>query len=182
LEECYDDEDRKALCNGAVQREIGRIQAKINNLIELYTEGEVSKADYRARRDRLNNELSEAKSKLEEVNEEKAENAPDKRSEIEMIRKTLRKRIKLEDNIVSKEIVDAFIGRVIIQRNRNYTWYINMSGIDDDRIDKYIKEHEPVFKYEREFTFEQAKAWRLQNGDFLRKSQWTDVTAEIIII
>lgn len=182
LEECYTNEERKSLCNGATQREIGRIKAKINNLVELYTEGEISKEEYRNRRDRFNQELMDAQERLRENEVEQQENIPDKFKDINLIRNTLRKSIKLEDNIVSKEIVDAFIARVIIQRDGHYVWYINMSGVDEDRVDECIKTQEPIFRYEREFTFAEAEEWRHKNGDFLRKSQWKNVLSEVIII
>ena len=182
LEKCYEDQDRQAINNGAAQREIGRIQAKINNLVDLYTDGEISKEDYRVKRERLNSELTKAKEKLVTVVEEKKNMRPDKNEFLEIVRKQLRKRVSLEENIPAKEIIDTFIGRVIIQKDRNYTVYINMSGVDDDRMTEHIRETEPVLKYEREFTFEEAKAWRREDGEMLRKSQWVDITVEVIII
>lgn len=67
FDQCYEANSHAEIDNQALRLEIGRIKSKINNLVELCTEGDITKEDYRMKRDKLNQQLNAIEKKLEEA-------------------------------------------------------------------------------------------------------------------
>jgi len=63
IETCYQEQYRADADKHAIKREIGKVQAKISNLVDMRTEGDITKEEYRKRRDKLNEEMNQLQKK-----------------------------------------------------------------------------------------------------------------------
>lgn len=175
IEKCYSDKpvehDLKA-----INREIYKLKQKVNNLIDMRADGDIDKEEYRRRRSFLDAQINELEDKKANVEDEII--PVDTKNAIDEIRNTLKQTFNIEGPILEDDFVRGFVSRVIVLDKNKFRWIINLSG----------KEYDPEVDDSSEIqlikvlTFEQARAWRLSNGDYIRNRQWQDLEIDIRII
>ncbi len=175
IEKCYDskpaDHDIKA-----ADREIYKVKTKITNLVDMRTDGDISKEEYRRRRNIYDDQIMQLEAKRKHIEEEMV--PEENKVNLQAIEKSLKKTINLEGPIIKEEYVRQFVPRVQVISKYEYKWIINLSG----------KEYEPgvddesEIKMTKSLTFAEARAWRLRNGDYIRNRQWQDLEMDIRII
>ena len=103
--------------------------------------------EYRNRRKRLNDELANYESKINEHNtaeEMTAENGLNWNK----IYATLEKVIDITGAKVDNRFVEKFIARIVPQGNNRFTWYVNLSDVETKNIDIAVegrKNHATVY-------------------------------------
>ena len=147
LEKCYQADTDKQTENVAIQKKIDKLKLKIDTLIEMRSEGDISIEEYRNRRKRLNDELANYESKINEHNtaeEMRAENGLNWNK----IYATLEKVIDITGAKVDNRFVEKFIARIVPQGNNRFTWYVNLSDVETKNIDIAVegrKNHATVY-------------------------------------
>ena len=137
FEQCYEINSHAEIDNQALSLEIGRIKSKINNLVDLRTEGDISKEDYRVKRDKLNLQLETAEMKLKEArgNKKSEVTIPD----TEAIRKAISEAISFDGPLAPDEVIDKFVAKVIALGDNRFQWYLNLSGKDYRGVEALVE-------------------------------------------
>ncbi len=175
IEKCYSDKpvehDLKA-----INREIYKLKQKVNNLIDMRADGDIDKEEYRRRRSFLDAQINELEDKKANVEDEII--PVDTKNAIDEIRNTLKQTFNIEGPILEDDFVRCFVSRVIVLDKNKFRWIINLSGKEyDPEVDDSSE-----IQLTKVLTFEQARAWRLSNGDYIRNRQWQDLEIDIRII
>lgn len=175
IENCYQERCTLEVDNQAIKREIGKVQAKISNLVDMRTDGDITKEEYRARRDKLNEELTKLQEKL---HIKSLSNEPELPLDIFAIRETLSEILSFKGPYVSHDIIERFVSRIQVTGVDKFKWIINLSGKEFDEDEDMDSE----IKIVKVLPFEDAKAWRKSCGDYVRNRQWNDIEVDIRII
>lgn len=175
IEQCYMEKLPEEIDKKALEREIGKIQAKISTLVDMRTEGEITKDEYRTKRDKLNEEVAGLQTRLSliETNVSVATGGPD----FDAIKKGLETVLDVKGSYINEELIDKYVSRIIVESDNKFRWIINLSGkkFEESDLDSEISIIQIL-------PFEDAKAWRKATGDYLRCRQWQDIEVDIRII
>ena len=175
IETCYQEQYRADADKHAIKREIGKVQAKISNLVDMRTEGDITKEEYRKRRDKLNEEMNQLQQKM---NIKTVPTEPELPLDINAIRETLSEMLSFKSAYVDHEIIERFVSRIKVIGYDKYKWIINLSGKEFDEA----KDMDSEIQITRVLSFEEARAWRKLSGDYVRNRQWNDIEVDIRII
>ena len=176
LEQCYQDKAKKLSGAEAIEQDIKKLQEKIGNLIDLRTEGEITKDEYRSRRHAIENEIEKLQVKLKET--ETVEADEEEVASIRDIKKALEQAIEIKGAYVDPELIDSMVLRVIVPDPEHFIWYINVSGRDidpDDLPETYVSKNYVI-------DFKTGELWRKKCGDYLRVKQWSDLNMELRLV
>jgi hypothetical protein len=133
IRENYSADKPVAIDRSAIHAQIARIEGRIANLVDMRTEGDISKEEYRSRRSKLENELESAKA-------EAAENAiiPSVPQEFKLrwkeIERTLNQAVDFSGEKVSEAVIDKFIRRVTPLGNNRYAFHLNLDNNITERL------------------------------------------------
>ena len=138
LKQCYQEEGSQQHEDIAIKRKIEKIKQKMNNLIDLRTEGDISLSDFRERKKILESELQECEEELrQQLQPEK------KKSKNELdwdaIKKTLNEAIDFSSSKIEDALVERFIAKIIPQGDNKFTWFVNLSGQTQESIDMIVE-------------------------------------------
>ncbi len=115
------------LDHSAIRAKIIQKEEQIATLIDLLMDGDISKEEYKIRRNKLEAELQTAKAMLENKNETKP--IPDEEklrwNEIE---KTLNQLIDFSGESMDEDILNKFIHRITPLGNNRYAFYLNLDN------------------------------------------------------
>lgn len=117
----------------AIQKKINKLKGKINNLIDMRADGDISTEEYRERRKRLGEELSEYERELGEKRVS-SEIKPEEGLYWDEIKATLQKVIDISSSTVDNELVDKFIAKIVPMGNNHYKWFVNLSNLKSEEI------------------------------------------------
>lgn len=137
FDQCYEVNSHAEIDNQALRLEIGRIKSKINNLVELRTEGDITKEDYRIKRDKLNQQLEAVEMKLEEARgtQQTVVEVPD----TDAIRRAIKENISFTDPLAPDEVIEKFVAKVIALGDNRYQWFLNLSGKDYKEVNALLE-------------------------------------------
>lgn len=147
LEKCYQADTDKQTENIVIQKKIDKLKLKIDTLIDMRSEGDISIEEYRNRRKRLDDELANYETKINEYNyaeEVKSEEGIN----WSKIYATLEKVIDISGAKVDNRFVEKFIARIVPQGNNKFIWYVNLSDVETKNIDIAVegrKNHATVY-------------------------------------
>lgn len=116
-----------------IQKKISKLKVTINNLIDMRTDGDISPEEYRERRKKLGEELSEYERKLEEKNSS-SEIKPEEGLHWDKIKEILQKVIDISSPTVDTELVDKFIAKIVPMGNNHYKWFVNLSKLTSEEV------------------------------------------------
>lgn len=142
LKKCYQADAEKETESLVIQKRIAKIKTKIDNLIDLRTDGDISTQEYRDKRKKLDMELADyEKQLLEQKSVEKSTRKPLSKNGLnwEKISETLEEVLDFSKPTVDNEIVDKFIARIIPQGNNHFTWFVNLSALKTEEIDMVVE-------------------------------------------
>lgn len=144
LIDCYTDEsenDNEKIKQ--IKLEIQKNQNKIENLIDMRTDGEISKNEFVQMRKKFDDKISELKSMLETFDNEDMmyNNKKEMERTLKEVEKALNENIDFSQPQLSDEVIDKFIDKVIALGDDKFQWFINLSGMktdDEDSIRELI--------------------------------------------
>lgn len=106
---------------------IARIEGRLSNLIDMRTDGEISKEEYKPRRAKLEAELNAVRGELEQKPE--VEPIPQEaKLRWKEIEQTLDQMIDLSGDKVNEDIIDKFVQRVTPLGNNRYAFHMNLDN------------------------------------------------------
>lgn len=138
LKECYQVDIDKQAENIEFQKKIEKIKSKIDTLIDMRIEGDISSEEYRNRRKQLEEELEQYEIKLKEQISDEGTVLKDGLN-WDRIHATLEKVIDISTPKVDNKLVEKFVSRIVPQGNNRFTWFINLSDVDTRNIDMVVE-------------------------------------------
>lgn len=138
LKECYQVDIDKQAENIVFQKKIEKIKSKIDTLIDMRIEGDISSEEYRNRRKQLEEELEQYEIKLKEQISDEGTVLKDGLN-WDRIHATLEKVIDISTPKVDNKLVEKFVSRIVPQGNNRFTWFINLSDVDTRNIDMVVE-------------------------------------------
>lgn len=138
MKKCYQANVDRKLESVNTQKKISKVKMKINNLIDLRTEGDISTEEYRNRRKKLDEELAGYEEELKEQNLV-AEIKPEDGLKWDKIRATLEELVDFSQPKIDNSIIGKFIAKIIPQGNNRFAWFVNLSSLKTEEIDMAVE-------------------------------------------
>jgi len=128
LQECYQQELPTQIDNTTlIQTKISRIKGRLSNLIDMRTDGDISKDEYKTRRAKMDAELLEAETELEKAGT--IQPIPqDTALRWKEIEQTLNELIDFSEPKVHTSIIEKFVSQVTPKGNNRYAWYLKLDN------------------------------------------------------
>ena len=138
LKSCYQTKTVNKTESTILIRRIEKTKQKLSNLIDMRTEGDISIEEYRKRKKKLEEELTEYEQQLKN---QSAAPVQEKNNELnwKAIREAVDELIDFSKPKIDNNIVDKFIARIIPQGNNRFTWFVNVSGRSTEEVDMIIE-------------------------------------------
>jgi hypothetical protein len=127
IRENYSADKPVAVDRSNIMAKINRIEGRISNLVDMRTDGDISKEEYRTRRAKLDAELETAKAELTE-NPAVVPVPQEYKLRWTEIEQTLNQMIDLSGEKVSEAVVDKFVRRITPLGNNRYVFYMNLDN------------------------------------------------------
>ena len=208
----------------SIQAKLDKATVRLQNLIAMRADGEITKEEYQAMRNPIDEQIRSLQKSLEEV---PATEATPKGLQLDKIIAVLNSMIDFSDSTISHDIINQFVYRVTPTSDSTYDWYLNLSGtakaraaftaegrkkncvIKLEEIEKISSLHthpaannqqhinnplvftllhrllsklgRPNLYFKFSIGYEEAAAYRKAKGQYLRPSQWEDLTCEVFI-
>lgn len=163
-----------------LRREKERKELQKKNLLELRLDGEIDKAVYLSKKEDIDRRIDEISTLLEkqigrepEILED-GENFEDVMSQIYQ---ALTETADLEKKYLDDDLVDRLVERVVPYEGSLFKWFLN---IGSESTGEFCEDD---FAKYTQFTigFQEAREYRKRFGNFMRVSQWNDITVEVYI-
>ena len=139
----------------------------MKNLLSMRMDGEVSKDEYLAMRNDLEEEKMQAERELIAL-ESRAEKTTEK-PDIKTVRSLLLEKMDFRKHKLDRDILDKFVLRVVPETERVFQWYLNFNMADNRIETKQLVS-------EMHLTYKEAYDYRHEvKGAMLRVSQWKDL-------
>lgn len=116
---------------------IEKLQKRLQNLIEMRADGEISKEEFAESKSTITEQISILNSELtiDEVESDEPESIEKK---IEVIKQAMNEVIDFSQPKLPKYIIDKFISKVLVLDNNKFRWYINLGNDYDKNSDIYL--------------------------------------------
>lgn len=109
-----------------------KLNKRLNVLIEMRADGEITKDEFKASKEEIENSLKKVQDEIEHLQpKKKEENEITYKDKIEVLKYYLRKSVISEDNEdLSDSVIKAFISKVIVHEN-GFDWYLRFNSDDE---------------------------------------------------
>lgn len=125
--ECYEEDGVAGKAKDKLENEIRKVNTRISNLIEMRSDGEITKAEFIASKKKCDDKLIELEIKLSECNDE--DNTKTILEEkLRRIREALEEAIDFSQHKLPDYVIDKFIQKIVPLDNDTYRWYVNLTG------------------------------------------------------
>ncbi len=180
-----------------LESQLKRYKGKQKTLIEMRTDNDISKEEYRITKEKYNNEIESLKKEISILQSQQDVNSDIK--DLEVIKNVLSRFVDFNGEKISGDIVKSFVDRVIVNTENSFDWLINLSG----DAEKFILQHGSHTtntpynlraqktadllgsRYELLFTlylnFEDALAFKKKFGKYIRTNQWEDILVKVYV-
>ncbi len=121
------------LSNGGVsvddlKKELDKLMSRLDKYVDMYTDGDLSKEQYRSKKLSTENEIEHTK-ELIRVRELEISEKKKKKLDIEAIKTRLNTYVDLDGFGVSNEMIEFFVERIIHRAGNEFVWEMNLSGL-----------------------------------------------------
>lgn len=138
LKQCYQmDQDIQSEA-AEVKRKMEKIRQKQNVLIDMRTDGDISKEEYRQRKQSLDLEYADCEALLEKQKQVR-QSSEDNGLDWEKIHNSLKELIDFSKPKIDNSIVDKLIARIVPQGNNHYIWYVNLSSLKTEEVNMMVE-------------------------------------------
>lgn len=179
-----------------LQQQLDRYASKLDNLLEVYTDGNISKSVFAVKQAEFEKKIEGIKQELLRI---ESDNTDTDLVELKAVQETLTKMFDFSGEKLDEAIVRNYVDKVVINSKSDFDWFINLSGdgatyiaenIDLNKNISYEKRAENTAKMREEmytlfftmyFDYESAKKYRAKSGSFLKVNKWDDVLVKVYI-
>ena len=118
------------------KRELERVSRRIDNLIEMRSDGEIDKADFMKRKTDAEFKLLELQNKIAELEAEQNKTTPiiDYKEKLEVLRYALEQYTNFDDDgDIPDNVVEAFVEKIVVSKD-GFDWYLRFDGDPNDPL------------------------------------------------
>lgn len=134
IKECYHTEKPKKVNLTGIVAQIERYKNKKNTLLEMRTDGEISKEEYKEQKDKIEKALLELTEEYERMlaTEEVVQNPDICWDEI---RSSLDSMIDFSNPQIDRNIIKKFVAKIVPNGRNHFRWYMNLDGRETTTLD-----------------------------------------------
>ena len=118
--------------------QLDRLKSKKERLIEMRTDGEISKEEFASQKSKIDSEISRLTAECEKADSSQSTD-PESTLCWEKIHAALDELIDLSQPTVSRDVLDKFISKVVPESKTHFRWYLNLDGNNDTIQDMVIE-------------------------------------------
>lgn len=192
------DSDEPASRIEYLQKQISRMELKIKSLIELYTDGDINRSQFKSQKAEYDNQLVLLKEDYDKIKQAPGEEKYSSKK-LQKLRQTLDSMIDYSGEWIDKNVVINYIDKVVARTETEFEWYINLHGDSINFMNEHdSRRHNEAYEikaqrtlklqedlYELVFSFcinfDEARAFKKKFGKFLRANQWKDITVKVFM-
>ena len=118
------------------KRELERVSRRIDNLIEMRSDGEIDKADFIRHKTDAEQKHMELQNKIAELEAEQNKTTPviDYKEKLEVLRYALEQYTNFDDDgDIPDNVVEAFVEKIVVSKD-GFDWYLRFDGDPNDPI------------------------------------------------
>ena len=109
----------------SIQAKLDKATVRLQNLIAMRADGEISKEEYQAMRNPIDEQIRSLQKSLEEA---PTTEATPKGLQLDKIIAALNSMIDFSSSTISHDIINQFVYRITPTSDSTYDWYLNLSG------------------------------------------------------
>ena len=167
-----------------LRREISGLQKKLDNCVELLIEGDLSKEEFRKKKEQYEHRIAELDITLQEL----IKKAEEERRSAEKLDKRVRSLIDglnselghIDDEMheIPDGIIDAFVEKIVV-RGDGFDWYLRGCGAEDGGCEST---NGNMLLREMTFTKEDAKEYLYAIDNRRRIHRWVDIKVRVLMV
>ena len=164
-----------------LERERDRLKLRLKNLMDMRLDGELDKDSYTDKKAELTERLARLKAEIHKAlgeNGKPVKENGDRETALSEIRKVLEETSDIDVKFIDADLVKQTVRRVTPYEDGTYKWYLDLVA---EECEKEFSEDDYVSCASFGITFEEAKAYRKQFGNYIRMRQWRDIHVQVFI-
>lgn len=201
IERCYKNDESDSINTRAdnLKQEIKKFESKLNILVELYTDGDISIEKFRVTKAEYKDRLDSLKRQLDLINRSNESPEDNKAKKLKEIKEVLNTIIDCSGEEIDEKVIAGYVDKVVMRTPTEFEWYINLYGDAADFMSKNdIRHHNEPYGVRAQKTialqqqfyipfstfhinFDEARAFKKKFGKYLRTNQWKDLTIKVYI-
>lgn len=168
ISDCYIQDDLPKKKDATViNYKMKKLEKKIDGLIDMRAEGEITKEEYNRKRNQLETELQSLRNEMNSFNDIKVdrENVEKK---LDAIRQALNEYIDFSGNRISDDVIDQYVKMVKPKNDKLFQWYLDLVNSDDEPLICGVEgnKKQPVIidRYKNRLAFNQSSTGSAQQS------------------
>ncbi len=177
IKDCYQIEKPKKINLTGIVSQIERLKKKKSTLLEMRTDGELTKDEYREEKEKVENSLLALTKEYETLlaNEEIL-NTPDIRWD--EIRTSLETMVDFSSPQIDRHIIKKFVSKIVPDGKTHFRWYMNLDGKDTTTLDMVTegRKSNPVIS----FNEDEEEEPPLHIGEVIKYSELSEMVKKLL--
>lgn len=161
-----------------LERERGRLELRLKNLMDMRLDGELDKDAYTKKKEEITCRVTEINKEIDSLTcRKELPQSISKDTVLENIRDTVGRLSDINGKFIDEDLVKNIVDRVIPSEDGTFKWFLNLK----EEPFKDFSETDYIDYDEFDITFDEAKAYRKQFGNFIRMRQWNDIHIKVFL-
>ena len=174
----YVQEQEGSTEQGRLRREHDRLKCRLERLLDMRLDDRIEESQFTEKQSQLQERMAEVEEKLKiYAQQDTKESTEDVSGTIARVSDMLEHACDLGRKKIDDKLIDTLVERVTPTETGIYRWYLNC----DTQEETVFAEKDYILYDAFCLSFEEAKAYRKQYGNFIRKNQWKDLNIEVYI-
>lgn len=197
IEECYKEESTLSFLEiNAIQDKIDKLEKRKRSLLDMRADGEITKAEYTAKRDEYDMEINKLNVSITEAETNQIASS-DYNKKISSIKLAMEEILDLSQPKLNRDIVDGFVWKLVHISDNEFELYLSMGNESfgdvgtEEKIIKYkVFESANPRREERvkctklksiQLTYDDAVSYRAMSDKRVLKNKWENLVVNIYI-
>lgn len=197
IEECYKEESTLSFLEiNAIQDMIDKLEKRKRSLLDMRADGEITKAEYTAKRDEYEMEINKLNVSITEAETNQIASS-DYNKKISSIKLAMEEILDLSQPKLNRDIVDGFVWKLVHISDNEFELYLSMGNESfgdvgtEEKIIKYkVFESANPRREERvkctklksiQLTYDDAVSYRAMSDKRVLKNKWENLVVNIYI-
>lgn len=164
-----------------MERERDRLELRLKNLMDMRLDGEIDQDSYAEKKAEITERLARLKAELNAVpvkNEKPVKESRDREAALSRIQEALEETAAIDTKFIDAGLIEQIVRRVVPYEDGTYKWYLQ--AVAEEPKNRF-SEDDYVECTSLDITFEEAKAYRKQFGNYIRMRQWRGIHVQVFI-
>ncbi len=149
IKKCYQTEKPQKINLTGISSQIERLRKKKNTLLEMRTDGELTKEEYMEQKEKLDKSLNELTEEYDSISADK-ENTGDFDLRWDEIRASLEEMIDFSSSQIDRNIIRKFVAKIVPNGKNHFRWYMNLDKNETTTLDMVVegRKNNPVICFD----------------------------------